>query len=87
MSFDDFLVGLRARHPDWFGLPATNAGGCDFSPVVPPKAPEPEKPVNVALTPGFGPAPAVLDRQSQAAGDDSEEAVAWTDEPEEPEAW
>lgn len=70
MSFEDFLVGLRARHPDWFGLPAPNAGGCDSSPVATPKATEPEKPENVPRTPGFDPATAVLDKQSQAAGDD-----------------
>lgn len=88
MSWDEFLARFQERHPEWFGdvyRTTQNAGGFDLSPVSPPKAPRPEKHENEPMTPRTGPGVAILDRQSQAAGDDwdaAEVVEVGADEPE-----
>jgi hypothetical protein len=73
VSFDDFIADFKERHPVWFNGPAgivPNAKGRDSGdswgngPLV-------QKSFN--LTPILPPNAAILDRQSQAAGDGDDE--------------
>ncbi len=71
-SFEDFMAGFMAKHPNWFGS--------DFRPVQAVKAPikeavkAPVLPVPVRLD-------AVPDRMSEAAGDEWD-AIDYTEDPE-----
>ncbi len=61
-SFEDFMAGFMAKHPNWFGS--------DFRPVQAVKAPMVKEAVKAPVLPVPVRLDAVPDRMSEAAGDD-----------------
>ena len=74
MNFDDFLVGLRSRHPDWF---TANAQNRPQEPVAVKKAPEVVKLENVPQTPPKPPAADAVDEGWDAAELVESEETEW----------
>jgi len=74
VNFDDFLVGLRSRHPDWF---AANAQNRPQEPVAVKKAPEVVKLENVPQTPPKPPAADAVDEGWDAAELVESEETEW----------